>query len=69
MPTLSPLLGFFYWGDRLFKRAELMISIMIPMPHAVILDELDERGLIIWEDDIENGAVRWAEATELVSKF
>ncbi|MEH2411899.1 hypothetical protein [Nostoc sp.] len=42
---------------------------MISMPHAVILDELDERGLIIWEDDIENGAVRWAEATELVSKF
>lgn len=29
--------------------------------NAVSLDELDDRGLIIWVDDIESGAVAWSE--------
>jgi len=29
--------------------------------NAVSLDELDDRGLIIWADDVNSGAVIWAE--------
>lgn len=34
----------------------------------VIMDELDERGLIIWQDDIDSGAVIWAEDLERINK-
>ena len=31
----------------------------------VIMDELGERGLIVWQEDIDSGAVIWGEETEL----
>lgn len=34
----------------------------------VIMDELDERGLIIWQDDIDSGTVVWAEDLERINK-
>lgn len=34
--------------------------------NAVSLDELDERGLIVWQDDIDSGAVVWGEDIKTV---
>ncbi len=31
----------------------------------VIMDEHGERGLIVWQDDIDSGAVIWGEEAEL----
>lgn len=32
--------------------------------NAISLDELDQRGLIIWDSDVESGAVVWSENLE-----